>query len=702
MRRLGARTLLLAIALPLFLAVASPGQAQQASQTDDPYLWLEEVEGQRALEWVAQHNQRTLAELGQYSVYDSIFGESLAILNSEHRIPYPSIMGEHIYNLWQDEVHERGIWRRTSWESYLTGDPGWEILLDIDQLAANESEPWVFWGARCLGPAYERCMIRLSRGGAVAREIREFDLTSAQFVDDGFFVPEAKTMLAWRSRDELLISTDYGEGSLTTAGNPRTVRLWRRGEPLAAAETLLEGDQDDVAVIVASIEVAGGGYHLVMHRKSFYQGAFYVVTDTSLVELLVPPDAVPTFLGDQLVLQLRSDWDVAGITYRQGAVVAIPYAAFLQGERTFSEVVVPSDRQAVVGRAMATKDCLVVNLLVDARSELWRYREDGGEWIGDQLETPGLGTPLVRAASPHTNRFFFSYSSDIQPTTLYMAEEDGSIREVYRLPELFNAEDLVVEQHEATSSDGTRVPYFMVHKRGMALDGTNPTVLYGYGGFQTSLMSDYNPILGKAWLERGGVWATANIRGGGEFGPSWHQAAVRENRQRSFDDFLAVARDLIATGVTSPDHLGIDGASNGGLLVGVAMTQAPELFSAVAIEVPLLDMRRFNKLGAGAGWLAEYGNPDITEEWAYLRQYSPYHNIQQDADYSVPLFYTTTRDDMVHAAHARKMAAKMEAMGHRVLYYESSEGGHGSGITAEQKSIWHAILFTYLSTQLKN
>ena len=684
------------------LAGACRTRVEGDGSADDPYLWLEEIEGPRALEWVDRHSQQTLSALGAEPVFDSIFQESLTILNADDRIPSFVAMGDYLYEHWQDEAHERGVWRRISWDSYVAGSPDWETLIDIDRLAAEESEPWVWWGARCLGPDFERCLIRLSRAGATAREIREFDLATAQFVEDGFIVPEGMTMVAWRSLDELLISTDYGEDGATTAGNPRTAKLWRRGESLAEAETLFEGEVDDVAVIVANIEVAGGSYPLVLHRKGFYDGDFYAVSDTGLVKLDIPTDATPTFVRDQMVLQLSSDWDVAGVTYPQDAVLAIAYEGFLEGRRDFTEVWVPTERQTVVGRVVATRDHLLLILLDNARTQLRVYREVSGEWSSESVNTSELGTVRVAAASPHSNRFFFSFGSHVQPTTLYLVEEDGSIQEVRRLPEMYDAQDLVIVQNEAVSLDGTRVPYFMVHERGLVLDGTNPTLLYGYGGFQDTEISDYSPVLGKAWLERGGVWAVANIRGGGELGPAWHQAALRENRQRGFDDFLAVARDLIANGVTSPSHLGINGMSNGGLLVGVALTQAPELFSAAAIQVPLLDMRRFNKLGAGAGWLAEYGNPDEPEEWSYLRRYSPYHNLRENTEYPIALFYTTTLDDRVHPGHGRKMAARMEEMGHRVLFFESREGGHGGGVTPQQEARRHAILFTYLLRQLGN
>ncbi len=689
-----------ALAASAVLVSASPTSAQETPEADDPFMWLEEVEGERALEWVASRNATTLETLGAHPEYEQLFVDALEILNSDERIAYPSIMGEHLYNFWTDEEHERGIWRRTSWESYLSGEPAWEVILDIDALAEREGERWAFGGAACLAPEYRRCMVSLSRGGADATEIREFDLESATFVQDGFFVPEAKNSVAWRSADELLISTDFGEGSLTTSGYPRVARLWRRGQPLASAETLFEGDPGDVGVWVGSIETAEARYPVVFHRPSFFEGKVHVLADDGALRALdVPVDADPMLVADQIVVYLRTPWEVGGATYPEGSVVAMPYDRFLEGEREFDIVVRPDERQTVRG-VSDTRDYLLVSMLDNVRSELWRYHREDGEWVGEEIDAPEMGTIGVVATDVHTNRFFFTYSSYTQPNTLYLAEEDGTVREVRQLPDMYDAEGLVVEQHAATSADGTRVPFFIVHREGIPHDGTNPTLVYGYGGFEISETPSYSAIVGKSWLERGGVYVVANIRGGGEFGPSWHRAAQKEHRQRAFDDFISVAEYLVEHGVTSPDHLGIMGGSNGGLLVGAAMTQRPELFDAVVVQVPLLDMRRYNKLLAGASWMAEYGNPDIPEEWAYIREYSPYHNVHEDVDYPTPFFYTTTRDDRVHPGHARKMAAKMAAMGHPIFYYENMEGGHGSGVTPEQRARMYALTYAYLLDRL--
>ncbi|MDX1660952.1 MAG: prolyl oligopeptidase family serine peptidase [Gemmatimonadota bacterium] len=692
------RTLAIGLATLMVAGLASPSVVP--AQEDDPFLWLEEVEGERALGWVVERSEATLDRLSAHAVFDSIRNETLEILESDERIAYPQIEGETIYNFWQDDEHERGIWRRTSWVAYLSGDPDWETVLDIDALAEEEGVPWAFKGASCLAPEYRRCMVRLSRGGADAVEIREFDAEAKAFVEGGFFVPEAKSSVAWRGPDALLVSTDFGDGTVTTSGYPRIAKLWRRGAPLAEAEVLFEGEPDDVGVWVGSTETAEKTYHLVFHRPRFFEGTTHVVGDDgSLTPIDVPLDADPILTGEHLVVRLRSAWEVAGRTHPAGSVIAIDWEAFLDGDRGFDVVVEPGPRSTVES-VRRTRDHLLVETLENVRGRLWRYGYEDGAWRGEPIDAPKMGSIGIAATDPRSERFFFTYGSYLQPTTLYQADPRSGVREVRRMPAMFDADGLVVEQREARSRDGTTIPYFLVHPEGMEADGENPTLLYGYGGFQISLTPSYAPIVGTAWLERGGVYAVANIRGGGEFGPDWWKAAQKENRQRAYDDFLAVAEDLIDEGVTSPDRLGIHGGSNGGLLVGVAMTQRPELFDAVVVEVPLFDMRRYDELLAGASWMAEYGDPDVPEEWAYIREYSPYQNLVEGADYPVPFFYTTTRDDRVHPGHARKAAAKMESLGHDVLYYENTEGGHGRAVTPEQRARMYAMMYTYLLDRL--
>lgn len=665
----------------------------------DPFLWLEDVEGERALSWVEQQNQVTVEELSGHPSYQTLYQRILSILNSRDRIANPSIMGDLLYNFWQDDTHKRGIWRRTTWEDYLSGEPDWTIVLDIDSLATAEGVNWSYGGSTCLPPQYTRCLVRLSRGGSDAVEVREFDAEARRFIAGGFYLPEAKQSVTWVDGDALLVATDFGEGSLTTSGYARIAKLWRRGTPLSSASTLFEGRTADVSVGVGSWRTRERSFSIVYHRPTFFEGTSYVVQDGELRKLELPLDADQSLVGDRLVVYLRTPWEVGGQTHAGGSLISISFDDFMASRRSFDVVLQPTERQTIDG-VRTTRDYLLVSMLDNVRGELRRYVFRGGRWSYGTVPAPELGSINLVATSPTTNRYFFNYSGYTQPSTLYLAGEEGSVQEVRRMPAMFNAEGLVVQQHETRSKDGTRVPYFLVHRQDLRRDGANPTLLYAYGGFEISMTPGYGATVGGAWLERGGVYAVANIRGGGEFGPAWHRAAMKENRQRAYDDFLAVAQDLVARRITSPERLGITGGSNGGLLVGAAFTQRPDLFNAVVVRVPLFDMRRYNKLLAGASWMAEYGNPDIPEEWAYISRYSPYQNIRAGQQYPRVFFTTTTRDDRVHPGHARKGAAKMQSLGYPVYYYENTEGGHGSGVTNEQRARMEALVYAYLWKQL--
>ena len=680
-------------ALTILMAVtASQAHAQQT----DPFLWLEEVESPRALEWVETRNAATVAELTRHPSYEPIFQRTMQILDSDDRIPFPSILGDRLYNFWQDADNPRGIWRRTSWESYLTGEPDWETVLDIDALAEAEGVPWAYGGVSCLYPGYRRCLVRLSRGGADAVEVREFDTDARAFIDGGFILPEAKQSVAWVDENTLLVATDFGPGTMSSSGYPRIAKLWTRGTPLSSATSAFEAGADDMGLFVGTDRTATRQYQVVSHRVDFYAGTLNVLHDGELVSIDVPADADPSFFRDRLMVYLRSPWEVGGRTYAGGSLLSIEYDEFRNGGRDFDVVVAPGPRQTISG-VQETRDYVLVSMLDNVRGELRRYSvTDDGAWTFETVPAPAMGSIVVVATSPESNRYFFTYSGFTQPATLYLAGSDDDVVEVQRMPAMFDAHGLSADQHEAVSKDGTRIPYFIVRQEDIDLDGTNPTLLYAYGGFEVSMTPGYNAVTGAAWLERGGVYVVANIRGGGEFGPEWHRAALKENRQRAYDDFIAVAEDLIARRITSPEHLGIMGGSNGGLLVGVAFTQRPDLFDAVVVQVPLLDMRRYNQLLAGASWMAEYGNPDVPEEWSYISRYSPYHNLRAGTEYPRVLFTTTTRDDRVHPGHARKMAALMESMGLPFYYFENTEGGHGSGVTSEQRARMTALTYAYL------
>lgn len=685
----------LAVAAGVWLAVNATAVVAQA----DPYLWLEEVEGARALEWVEAQNATTVERLGSHPVYQPLYDRALAILDSDDRIAFPTILGDRLFNFWQDSENPRGIWRSTAWSEYLEGEPAWETVLDIDELARAEDLPWAYGGTTCLPPDHLRCLVRLSRGGADAVEIREFDMTTRRFVDDGFFLPEAKQSVSWVDDDFILVATDFGEGSMTTSGYARIAKLWQRGTPLSSAATLFEAEPTDMGVWVGSYRTADATYNTVSHRPNFYEGTTSILRDGALVAIDVPLDADIYMLRDRLLVYNRSPWQVGGTTHEPASLLDIDIDAFLNGSRDFRLIVRPGERQTI-NSVRTTRDYLLVGMLDNVRSEVRRYALENGEWRYETVPAPAMGSIGIRATSPMTNHYFFTYSGYTQPTTLYVAEPDGALREVRRMPEMFDAEGLVVEQHQAESPDGTRIPYFVVRPADLPANGDNPTLLHAYGGFEVSRTPGYSALIGASWLERGGVYVLANIRGGGEFGPAWHRAGLKENRQLVYDDFIAVSEDLIRRGITSPERLGILGGSNGGLLMGVALTQRPELYRAIVINVPLLDMQRYNQLLAGASWMAEYGNPDIPEEWEFIRQYSPYHNLEPGAAYPRVLFTTTIRDDRVHPGHARKMAAKMADMGHEFDYFENIEGGHGAGVTSEQRAKMHAITYTYLWERL--
>lgn len=694
--RIAHRAIKVLLMTGMVLLLVSPVYVQV---NDDPYLWLEEIEAEQSLTWVENRNQNTKQKLAGHPVFEPIRARILDILNADDRIPFPGIMGDYLYNFWQDTENPRGLWRRSAWESYLTGNPAWETVLSIDALAEEEDVNWSYAGAVCLPADYTRCLVRLSRGGADAVEIREFNTITKTFIEDGFYLPEAKQSVDWLDENTLLVASDFGEGTLTTSGYARIAKLWTRGTELSEAETLFEGETNDVLVAVGSYKTADRTYGVVIHRPSFFRGSTYVLMNGDLVHIDLPLDATPTLLGDQLVVRLRSPWEVGGATFPEGALISTNIDAFLSGEREFQIILEPGERSTIRG-VTATRSNLLVNLLDNVRAELRRYTFTNGEWDYEKIESPEFGTVSFASTSHTTDRFFFISTGYTHPTTLYIAEEDGTTHRIRSTPDRFNAEGIVVTQREATSKDGTQIPYFVVHREDLVMDGTNPTLLYAYGGFEVSVTPSYNATVGAAWLEGGGVYVVANIRGGGEFGPGWHRSAQRENRQRAFDDFIAVAEELVEANITTPEHLGIQGGSNGGLLVGAAFTQRPDLFGAVVCSVPLLDMRRYHTLLAGASWMAEYGNPDDPDDWAFIKEYSPYQNVREDQPYPRVLFTTTTRDDRVHPGHARKMAAKMEDMGYQVYYFENTEGGHGAGVTNEQRALMTAITFTYLWKEL--
>jgi prolyl oligopeptidase len=673
------------------------------AQNDDPYMWLEEVEGPAALEWVESRNRESLEILKGQPSYNELFDKSLEIYNSNERIPAPSIQGNYIYNFWQDATHERGIWRRCTKESYLNKNPEWEILIDIDAMSENDGIQWVFKGAEGLFPDYSRFMVSLSRGGGDAVVTREFDVESRSFAGEGFNLPESKGGVSWIDSNRLLVAADFGEGTMTTSGYPRQVRIWKRNTPVPDARLIYEGEDSDVGVFGAVINNSGKQYIIIIRAITFYTSHIYIVDDESAIRLDLPEDANLTgILHDQVLLNLKSDWQAGGKTFSQGSLVSVCYSSLLEGNHKVSLIVEP-DAKSGITSVSVSKSHLIVNLMTNVRNELYRYSYENNNWISSGIEIPGQGAIRTGSADKLSDDYFFYYEDFLTPSSLYYGNAgESDVRLIQSLPAFFDAEKYKVWQYEAKSPDGTMVPYFMVGPQNLDTNGRNPVLLYAYGGFEVPMLPFYSAIFGNSWLEKGGVFVLANIRGGGEFGPRWHQDGLKEKRQNVFDDFHAVAEDLVKRNITSGKNLGIQGGSNGGLLVGVAFTQRPDLYGAVVCQVPLLDMKRYNKLLAGASWMGEYGNPDIPEEWEYIKEYSPYHNLEEDQPYPEVFFTTSTRDDRVHPGHARKMVAKMRDMGYTVYYYENTEGGHAGSSTNEQRARSSALAFSYLLMKLTN
>jgi prolyl oligopeptidase len=669
---------------------------------EDPFLWLEDVTGEKALSWVRQQNAIGTNQLTALPEFGAIQKSLLTILNSKERIPYVAKHGKFYYNFWRDDRNTRGVWRRTTLDEYKKPSPTWETVLDLDKLASDEKENWTWQGYNVLKPDYDRCLIELSRGGTDAAVVREFDLNQKAFVKDGFTLPEAKSNVAWRNRDTLYVGTDFGPGSLTTSGYPRVIKEWKRGTPLSAAATVFEGKVDDVGVEVSVVHDHGRVYEFISRQPTFFTDEISVRRGDSWVRLDKPMDAEASTFGDNLLLRMRSDWKVGGQTYAAGSLLVENFDDYLQGARKLTVLFDPTERKSLAATS-ATKNYLILTELDNVRSRPYLLRFADGKWNRAPMDAPALGTVSVTGIDPdESDDYFMTVADFLTPSTLYFGTAGTAGREKLRsLPNFFKTEGLEIQQFEARSKDGTQIPYFQVSRKGMKLDGANITLLTGYGGFEIPMLPGYNPVIGAGWLERGGVYVLANLRGGGEFGPKWHEAARKENRQRAYDDFIAVAEDLIARKVTSPKHLGIEGRSNGGLLMGVMLTQRPDLFGAVHCGSPLLDMRRYHRLLAGASWTDEYGDPDKPEDWAFISKFSPYQNARKDKGYPPILITTSTRDDRVHPGHARKMAARLEEQGHQVLYYENIEGGHGAAANNQQIAYMDALAYAFLWEKLK-
>ncbi len=699
--------------LPLLLPTPAMSQSPAATPVTptDPYLWLEDVQGERALAWVRERNEQSEAELQARPGFDQMRNDIRAVLDSKEQIPYVQRRGNFFYNLWKDAANPRGLWRRTSLAEYRKQQPAWETVLDLDALGKAEKENWVWGGATWLGPDAQglcsRCLLSLSRGGADASVVREFDASSKRFIDNGFVLPEAKSSVEWIDIDHLYVATDFGPGSMTESGYPRVVKRWQRGLPLATARTVFEAEVKDVYAYASVDKTPGYERTLFVRALDFYNTRMQLLQGDRLVPIDKPSDAQLSFWRERVLVELRSDWKLGETTWPRGSLLVGDAKAYLKGERKFTALFTPTASRSLAGFT-ATRGSLLLTVSDNVASRLEEWTPSAGRWTKRDVKAPYPGTlsagalhdPLLKTDAL-AEAYLLNVADFLQPDSLQLGRTGSDEREQLKSrPAFYDATGMRAEQFFATSQDGTRVPYFVIWPKGAKADGDNPTLLYGYGGFEVPLNPWYSGVQGRAWTGLGGVFVLANIRGGGEFGPGWHQSAIKALKQKSYDDFAAVAEDLIARKITSPRRLGIQGGSNGGLLVGAVMLQRPELFNAVVCQVPLLDMQRYHKLLAGASWMAEYGDPDKPDEWRYISAYSPYQNVKAGKTYPKVLFVTSTRDDRVHPGHARKMAARMLEQGHPLLYWENIEGGHGGAADNGQRAQMTALEYAFLWKQL--
>lgn len=681
------------------LALAEAGEAAVA----DEFLWLEALQSDAARQWVQQQNQRTFARYAQGSDFRKQQGRLLDILEKDTRLAMIEKGGDYYYNFWQDLSHPRGLLRRTSLQEYRKPHPAWETVLDIDALAKAEGRDWVYQGMQPLAPEHRFCLLKLSPDGGDAHEIREFDLFEKVFVKDGFNVAVAKSQASWIDKDTLFIATDFGLDSLTQSSYPRIVKRWRRGTPLRLAQTMLEARPEDLSAFAYHDRTPGFERDYLGRSLDFYRRQYFLLNPQGQkIEIDVPDDAELGNHREWLLLKLSSDWNVGGKSYPSGSLLAANFDDYLAGKRDLQVLFTP-DAQKALSSYSRTRDHLILTIMDNVVSQLEVLTPVGNGWQRRPLGNPqAISTIAAEGIDAESNDYFLTMDGFLLPTSLYRGSLDGGEAELLKqVPPSFDAGKYQVSQHFARSKDGTRVPYFQVSAKGLKLDGSHPTVMYGYGGFEVALLPHYISSLGDAWLARGGVFVQANIRGGGEYGPAWHQAALRQDRHRAYEDFAAVAQDLIARKVTAAPHLGARGGSNGGLLVGNMLTLYPRLFGCIVCDVPLLDMQRYTQLSAGASWIAEYGDPAKADEWAYLKTFSPYHNVRPQTAYPPVLFCTATSDDRVNPAHARKMAARMQQMGYsQVYFYENSEGGHSAASDLRQEALHSALVSEFMWSSL--
>lgn len=674
------------------------------AQSDDPFLWLEKKDGVRAMAWVREQNAKTLAVLQADPHYAAFETHALAIAQNKNRIPYPAMRGGMAYNLWQDATHVQGIWRRTSMRSYSTARPAWTTVLDLDALSKAEHKRWVWEGVTCEPLAEQRCILQLSNGGEDAQTLREFDLATDRFVPNGFLLPREKQWVSWLDPNTLLVARAWQPGQLTTSGYPYVIKRLRRGEPLSSAVEVFRGKRTDTGVgSTRYTDGAGNSVTIIGRSIDFFHDVSYVLTAHGLKRIDLPLKSdVDGLVGGKLLVTLREPFAKHGVTYPEGSLIALNLRDVESRPADSHPTLVykPGPRETLDGLDI-TKSAAILMTYRNVRGRALVYTPTAHGWKHAELPLPDNSSIELSPSSPKTDDFYISVTSFLRPTQLYAGNaHTAKISLAKALPPQFDATNDVVDQHEATSSDGTKIPYFIVHPKNMVLDGNNPTVINAYGGFGISETPFYSGIIGKLWIERGGVFVLANIRGGGEFGPAWHDAALKTHRQRSYDDFYAVAQDLVTRKITTPRHLGIVGGSNGGLLMGVEFTQHPDMWNAVDIEVPLLDMLRYEHIEAGASWVGEYGSISDPAVRAFWEKTSPYQNLKADVTYPEPFIWTTTKDDRVGPQHARKFAAKLASMNKPYLFYEVIEGGHAAGANLKESARTEALEWTYFTMKL--
>jgi prolyl oligopeptidase len=684
---------------PVFAQTPVPGGSgpkDTASQEKaDPYLWLEEIEGAKAQKWVAEANKRTTDVLEASPEFATYRDRALTILNDQSRIAEGVIVGQNVLNFWQDETSVRGRWRRAKLTSYLAGKPVWNTVLDLDALATKEGKNWVWAGAECRQPDYQRCLVKLSDGGKDAHVMREFDMTARQFVTGGFILPEDKSFAKWVGKDALLVSANFGENSQTDAGYPRIVKLWQRGTPLQSAKTIQEGEAADIYI---EGEVDGAD-KVAVRRISFVDNAVYhIKPDNSTVKWPLPIDArYQGIANGRAFAVLNSGWN----NIPAGTLIAYPIAAFLKTGKPSIETVYTPPKGAAISAFSGARfgnTLVYVETFEDVAGKVKAFRRDAAGWTKIDVPLPNNGTVGLSSTSRQSDLALTQYGSFTTPTTLYAINGATAPKIVTSTKARFDASKFDVSQRFATSKDGTKIPYFVVKTKGVT--EPRPGLQYGYGGFQVPMLPELVDPLRQFWIEEGNVYIVANIRGGGEYGPEWHAAALGPKRQNAYDDFAAVTEDATKAGIVLPGKMAAFGGSNGGLMAATVAIQRPDLYGAAISFIPVIDMKRFHLLLAGSSWLAEYGNPDDPKDWAYLSKYSPYHNIKPGVKYPKIMFYTSTKDDRVHPGHARKIAAKMQDEGHPVFFYESIDGGHAPGVNVPDFAKTSALLISYLNDQL--